>query len=104
MIYDGGPSGCVYECSVKSLIGSAELELVLSRELFEERSHKRYADILNAALEGDHLQILDVGGGDGHMAEWWAACDSVPLILPSFLREIRDEKKTATSDLFFHPF
>lgn len=54
-------------------VGPADLEAVLSREVLEERSHKRYADALDAAVIGKDLQILDVGGGDGHMAEWWAA-------------------------------
>lgn len=66
-------SSHVYECTTNSAVGAAALEAVLAREVFDERSHWRYAHTLNAALPGDSLSILDVGGGDGHMAEWWAA-------------------------------
>mmetsp|Transcript_2266 Transcript_2266/g.5375 ORF Transcript_2266/g.5375 Transcript_2266/m.5375 type:complete len:292 (-) Transcript_2266:68-943(-) len=64
---------CLVEVSVEQPIRPEQLEAVLEREVFAEHSHKRYADALDAALAGEALEILDVGGGDGHMAEWWAA-------------------------------
>jgi len=63
----------VYECVAAAPVGPEHLEAVLQRELLEERSHRRYADALDAALVGERLAVLDVGGGDGHMAEWWSA-------------------------------
>lgn len=69
----GDGSAQVYEFCTRAAVGPKDLQAVLTRELLEERSHRRYADILDAALVGDRLSILDVGGGDGHMAEWWAA-------------------------------
>lgn len=60
-------------CAVREPVGARELEAVLARELLEECSHRRYAEALDAALPGARLEVLDVGGGDGHMAEWWAA-------------------------------
>jgi len=68
------------------VFGPAALEVVLDREFREERSHHRYASLLDEALarlacfrdadlKTSHLplNVLDVGGGDGHMAEWWGA-------------------------------
>lgn len=66
----GAASG-VYQFSSEVLVTQAHLDAVLTHELVEERSHKRYSDLLDATLVGKGLEILDVGGGDGHMAEWW---------------------------------
>lgn len=67
------PGSQVYECLVKVPVGPEHLQAALVREVFEERSHRRYADMLDTALGDRGLEILDVGGGDGHMAAWWAA-------------------------------
>eukprot|EP00913_Durusdinium_trenchii_P003237 g2993.t2 len=53
-------------------ITSMHLEQVLHREVYEERSHERYARPLFVALGRGGPRVLDVGGGDGHMAEWWS--------------------------------
>lgn len=70
-------------CEVGEQITPRHLAAVIAREISEERSHRRYAAILDTTLAelaavgtealGSTLSILDVGGGDGHMAEWWAA-------------------------------
>ena len=39
-------------------------------KVYDERSHERYARPLRELL-GSSARVLDVGGGDGHMAEWW---------------------------------
>ncbi|CAE7357064.1 unnamed protein product [Symbiodinium natans] len=69
--------------TAKEAITVQQIESVVRREVTEERSHGRYADILRNALSGTvaqeqrPLRLLDVGGGDGHMAEWWTdmGCD-----------------------------
>lgn len=67
------PGTQLFEVSVEERVDAGHLEDVLEEQVFAERSHRRYADALDVALEGDCLEILDVGGGDGHMAEWWMA-------------------------------
>jgi len=83
----GPPSPRRLECVVEARVDEEAFEAVMEREVNAERSHRRYADVLDAALAGvsyvvgggsgsgsaGGLRVLDVGGGDGHMAEWWAA-------------------------------
>ncbi|CAK9116570.1 unnamed protein product [Durusdinium trenchii] len=58
--------------AILEAITSMHLEQVLHREVYEERSHERYARPLFVALGRGGPRVLDVGGGDGHMAEWWS--------------------------------
>ncbi|CAE7034995.1 unnamed protein product [Symbiodinium sp. CCMP2592] len=74
----GSTSRPVIIATAKEAITTQQIESVVRREVAEERSHGRYASILRAALAGERpLRLLDVGGGDGHMAEWWSdmGCD-----------------------------
>eukprot|EP00439_Symbiodinium_sp_Y106_P018673 s5354_g2.t1 len=74
----GSSSRPVIIATAKEAITTEQIESVVRREVAEERSHGRYASILRAALAGERpLRLLDVGGGDGHMAEWWSdmGCD-----------------------------
>eukprot|EP00435_Cladocopium_sp_Y103_P012417 s727_g3.t1 len=64
------PNGWVDFTLSKALMPQ-DLEQVLQREVYEERSHERYAQVLFPAL-GHAPRVLDVGGGDGHMAQWWS--------------------------------
>lgn len=70
-----GASGeaCVCICTLDQAWHPEFAVDVLDREVHRERSHRRYAELLETALAGGPYSILDVGGGDGHMAEWWAA-------------------------------
>ncbi|CAK9116571.1 unnamed protein product [Durusdinium trenchii] len=58
--------------AILEAITSMHLEQVLHREVYEERSHERYARPLFVALGRGGPRVLDVGGGNGHMAEWWS--------------------------------
>jgi len=63
---------------VSKVVTSQDLEVVLQREVYEERSHARYAKVLFEAFgPASRSRVLDVGGGDGHMAIWWSnhGCD-----------------------------
>lgn len=69
-----GRGGRVCRCQLPQKLAPAHLDSVLEREVHSERSHQRYFDLLDSVLGSARLSILDVGGGDGHMAAWWAAC------------------------------
>eukprot|EP00971_Amphidinium_carterae_P321815 6397072-Amphidinium_carterae.1 len=64
----------VVKCSPKcTTLPPPTIESVVDVEVTEERTHRRYAEALNSIILDSGLEILDVGGGDGHMAEWWVA-------------------------------
>ncbi|CAJ1446705.1 unnamed protein product [Effrenium voratum] len=52
-------------------VTSEHLDQVLQSQVWEERSHERYARLLRPII-GSVGTVLDVGGGDGHMAQWWS--------------------------------
>ncbi|CAE8641054.1 unnamed protein product [Polarella glacialis] len=69
----------LFEFVVTQPVTPEILQAVLEREVLSERSHRRYANVLQTTLSNCSQQLgvqsprlLDVGGGDGHMAEWWA--------------------------------
>lgn len=88
----------------------AELAAVLRREVDEEWSHRRYADALDLALSRivveskgreSALEVLDVGGGDGHMAEWWGASGHRISVLEVDAEQVRKARARLGEDRVF---